>query len=59
MSICILHVASRIRRSKESSLKKERTSLFISFIFEKDVLHKYVDPNTECKTESEITKLGI
>jgi len=46
-SICILHVASRIRRDKESSLKEERFSFFINFIFENEVSHKYVDPNIE------------
>jgi hypothetical protein len=46
-SICILHVARRIRRGKELSLKQERFSFLINFIFEKEVSHKYVDPNIE------------
>jgi len=41
------HVASCIRRGKESSLEEEHLSFFISSIFEKDVSHKYVDPNME------------
>jgi len=43
----ILEEEVRISEDNDVSLKQERFSVFVNFIFEKEHSHKYVDPNIE------------
>jgi len=48
----------RINEDKDVSLKEERLSVFIFFIFENEHSHKYVDPNIEKIRRPKFLRLG-
>jgi len=58
ISIRMLEKLVRINEDKDISLKEERLSVFIFFLFEKEHSHKYVDPNIEKIHRQKFLRLG-
>jgi len=54
----ILEQLVRIREDNDASYKKDRFSVFVNFILEKEHSHKYVDPNMKKILRPKIRKRG-